>query len=103
MRDILTNIYQKLSRQQQDNENVIEEIKDFYKLGSLRLRLLYTSEGNKKVLVVRHSGMKISDIPSLPKGISFTGFLELQGEELNKFWERWQFVSTKINELKEMK
>lgn len=73
-----------------DNENVIEEIKDFYKLGSLRLRLLYTSEGNKKVLVVRHSGMKISDIPSLPKGISFTGFLELQGEELNKFFRKME-------------
>ena len=24
-------------------------------------------------------------------------------EELKKFWERWEFVSTKINELKEMK
>ena len=30
--------------------------------------------------------MKISDIPSLPKSISFVGFLELQGEELNKFF-----------------
>ena len=24
-------------------------------------------------------------------------------EELKKFWKRWEFVSTKINELKEMK
>ena len=24
-------------------------------------------------------------------------------EELNKFWAKWEFVSTKINELKEMK
>ncbi|WP_250675357.1 PadR family transcriptional regulator [Paraclostridium ghonii] len=24
-------------------------------------------------------------------------------EELRKFWEKWKFVSTKINELKEMK
>ena len=24
-------------------------------------------------------------------------------EELKKFWERWEFVSTKINELKEMR
>ena len=74
----------------EDNENVIEEIKEFYKLGSLRLRLLYTPDANKKVLVVRHSGMKISDIPSLPKGISFTGFLELQGEELNKFFRKME-------------
>ena len=74
----------------EDNESVIEEIRDFYQLGSLRLRLIYTPEANKKVLVVRHSGMKISDIPSLPKGISFTGFLELQGEELNKFFRKME-------------
>ena len=74
----------------EDNDAVIEEIKDFHKLGTLRLRLLYTPEANKKVLVVRHSGMKISDIPSLPRGISFTGFLELQGEELNKFFRRME-------------
>lgn len=74
----------------EDNEAVIEELKRFYNLGSLRLRLLYTPEANKKVLVVRHSGMKISDIPSLPKGISFTGFLELQGEEINKFFRKME-------------
>lgn len=74
----------------EDNELVLEESKNFYGLGRLRLRLLYTSSANKKVLVVRNSGMKISDIPSLPKGISFTGFLELQGEELNKFFRKME-------------
>lgn len=73
-----------------DNENVIEEVKSFYNLGTLRLRLIYSSNANKKVLVVRNSGMKISDIPSLPKGIAFTGFLELQGEELNKFFRKME-------------
>lgn len=74
----------------EDNEKVIEEIKPFYKLGDIRLRLFYTPVGNKKVLVVRNSGMKISDIPSLPKGVAFTGFLELRGEKLNSFFRKME-------------
>lgn len=74
----------------EDSDSVIEETKDFYNLGKLRLRLLYAQDANKKVLVVRNSGMKISDIPNLPKGISFVGFLELQGEELNKFFRKME-------------
>ena len=70
----------------EDNDLVVEENKPFRDLGTLRLRLLYKSDANKKVLVVRNSGMKISDISSLPKSISFVGFLELQGENLNKFF-----------------
>lgn len=67
------------------DECVCEE-KDFHGLGTLYLRVLYSHDANKKVLVVRNSGMKITDIPSLPKGISFVGFLELQGEKLNQFF-----------------
>lgn len=74
----------------EDNEAVKEEVKDFYNLGTLRLRLLYTPDAIKKILVVRRSGMKISDIPGLPKGISFTGFLELQGKELNSFFRKME-------------
>lgn len=74
----------------EDNPNVIEEIKPFYKLGSLRLRVVYSPDSIKKVLVVRNSGMKISDILGLPKGIAFTGFLELQGEELNIFFRKME-------------
>ena len=70
----------------EDNDLVVEEIKHFHNLGTLRLRLLYKPDVNKKVLVVRNSGMKISDIPTLPRSISFVGFLELQGEDLNKFF-----------------
>lgn len=69
-----------------DTPNVIEEIKPFHNIGNLRLRVLYSPDANRKVLVVRNSGMKITNIPSLPKGIAFVGFLELQGEELNKFF-----------------
>lgn len=74
----------------EDNEQVVEETMLFHNLGTLRLRLLYKPDVNKKVLVVRNSGMKISDIPSLPKSISFVGFLELQGEELNKFFRKME-------------
>lgn len=70
----------------EDNEDAIEEVKQFYGLGFLRLRLLYKADMNKKILVVRNSGMKISEIPGLPKGISYTGFLEIQGEKLNAFF-----------------
>lgn len=70
----------------QDNKDVIELERPFYTLGNLRLRLLYDNDLCKKVLVVRNSGMKISNIPSLPRGISYVGFFELQGDELNEFF-----------------
>lgn len=74
----------------EDNADVTEEILDFHAMGTLRLRLLYSPDANKKVLVVRNSGMKISDIPSLPRGISFVGFLELQGSALNEFFRKME-------------
>lgn len=70
----------------QENDNVIEVTKKFYALGTLRLRLLYKNDLNKKILVVRNSGMKIANISGLPRGISYSGFLELQGENLNEFF-----------------
>jgi len=69
-----------------DNPNVQEMRTPFYKLGTLRLRLLYGSDLNKKILVVRNSGMKIARISSLPRMISYTGFLELQGDNLNEYF-----------------
>ena len=69
-----------------DNADVIEENKKFYEMGSLRLRLLYKPDMNKQVLIVRNSGMKIAKIPGLPKGIAYTGFLEIQGGKLNAFF-----------------
>lgn len=72
------------------DEEVIEEVMDFHGIGKLRLRLLYTADMNKKILVVRKSGMKIAEIKGLPKGISYTGILELQGEEINKFFKKME-------------
>lgn len=74
----------------EDNSDVTEEIVDFHKMGSLRLRILYAPDANKKVLVVRNSGMKISDISGLPRGISFVAFLELQGKDLNEFFRKME-------------
>lgn len=71
-------------------EDVIEEKLDFHGLGILRLRLIYTSDMNKKILIVRKSGMKIAEIKGLPKGISYTGILELQGESINKFFRKME-------------
>ena len=73
-----------------DNPNVTEVIKPFHNLGQLRLRLLYGPELNKKVLVVRNSGMKIARISSLPRQIQYTGFLELQGDDLNDYFRRME-------------
>lgn len=70
----------------EDNDAVIEEVKKFYEMGYLRLRLLYKADMNKQILTVRNSGMKIAKIAGLPKGISYTGFLEIQGERLNSFF-----------------
>lgn len=71
-------------------DDVIEEVLDFHGLGKVRLRLLYASDMNKKILVVRKSGMKIADIKGLPKGISYTGILELEGNLLNKFFRKME-------------
>lgn len=70
----------------EDNSEVIEETKKYYELGTLKLRLLYKQDLNKKVLVVRNSGMKIATIPNLPKGMSYVGFFELQGDKLNEIF-----------------
>ena len=67
-------------------EKVIDDYLEFHDKGRLHLRLLYESGLNKKILVVRKSGMKISEIPGLPKSISYTGILELEGYELNAFF-----------------
>lgn len=73
-----------------NHDDVIEEILDFHGLGQLRLRLLYTADMNKKILVVRKSGMRIAEIKGLPKGISYTGILELKGDNLNKFFRKME-------------
>ncbi len=68
---------------------IVEEKRSFHGLGTLRLRVLYADDLNKNILVVRKTGMKIAEISKLPK-ISFTGILELQGEELNAFFRQME-------------
>ncbi|MBQ3783402.1 MAG: hypothetical protein II838_08175 [Lachnospiraceae bacterium] len=70
----------------EDNEDVLEVTQDFHNLGLLKMRLLYGPDLNKKVLIVRNSGMKIAKIATLPKGMSYVGFLELQGDKLNEMF-----------------
>lgn len=71
-------------------DKIVDEDFNFHGMGRLRLRLLYANDLNKKILVVRKSGMKISEIKGLPKGISYTGILELQGEQLNEFFREME-------------
>ncbi len=73
-----------------ESDKIIEETYNFHGMGQLRLRLLYANDLNKKILVVRKSGMKISEIRGLPKGISYTGILELQGDRLNAFFREME-------------
>ena len=70
--------YEVISRTSSDKDATLVEIsRDVKKpAGTLKLKLLYAPDLNKKILVVRESGMKIAKIPSLPKHISFSGFFE---------------------------
>lgn len=72
------------------SEKIKEDFLDFHGMGRLRLRLLYEGNLNKKILVVRKSGMKISEIPGLPKSVPYTGILELEGYELNVFFREME-------------
>ncbi len=68
------------------DDNVIEDTLQFPGKGQARLRLMYAGDLNRKILVVRKSGMKITEIKNLPRGISYTGILELEGDKLNEFF-----------------
>lgn len=72
------------------NGKTKEDTMDFHGMGRLKLRLLYETGLNKKILVVRKSGMKISEIPGLPKSVSYTGILELEGYNLNVFFREME-------------
>lgn len=71
-------------------DKIIEDYYDFHGMGKLHLRLLYGSNLNKKILVVRKSGMKITEISGLPKSGSYTGILGLEGYELNAFFREME-------------
>lgn len=66
--------------------------KDFHGLGVLHL-WLYTDDNqdlNRKVLVVRKSGMKLFLMDHLSRMANFTGILELEGKELNDYFRKME-------------
>lgn len=74
------------------HENAEEFQRDFHGLGCLKLKVLvdHAEKLNRKILVTRKSGMKLFLMKNISKTISFTGVLELEGEELNKFFREME-------------
>lgn len=66
--------------------------RDFHGMGKLKLRVLLDAKTNlnRKVLVVRKSGMKIFEQDRISRTLSFTGILELEGRELNEFFREME-------------
>jgi DNA-binding PadR family transcriptional regulator len=64
-------------------------------------------DGTVYTILVRLEKNKLVDIEKKPSDMGPPRkFFKLNAagrEELKKFWERWEFVSSKMNELKEMK
>lgn len=73
-------------------EEVTTIEKEFHGLGTLKLSILIGDKTklNRKILVTRKSGMKLFSIMRMPAGINFTGILEVEGEELNKFFREME-------------
>lgn len=73
-------------------EETKEFQRDFHGLGCLNLKVLvdHSEKLNRKILVTRKSGMKLFLMKNISKTISFTGVLELEGEELNKFFREME-------------
>lgn len=68
---------------------------DFHRLGKLKLRLFVSDQEklDRKVLVVRKSGMKLFRLGNLSKFVSFSGVLELEGKSINKYFREMESVS----------
>lgn len=64
---------------------------NFHDMGTVTLDL-YTGdeELNRKVLVVRKSGMKLFHMMRLSQLVNFTGLLELNGRELNEYFRKME-------------
>lgn len=64
-------------------------------------------EGTVYTILVRLEKNKLVDIEKKPSDMGpprkFFKLNEAGREELRLFWEKWEFVGSKINELKEMK
>jgi DNA-binding PadR family transcriptional regulator len=64
-------------------------------------------EGTIYTIMVRLENNKLVDIEKKPSDMGpprkFFTLNDLGRRELRKFWEKWEFVSSKISELKEKK
>jgi len=64
-------------------------------------------EGTVYTILVRLEKNKLVDIEKRPSNMGpprkFFLLNDAGRKELRKFWEKWEFVSSKINELKEIK
>ena len=64
-------------------------------------------EGTVYTILVRLERNKLVDIEKRPSDMGpprkFFTLNDAGREELRKFWEKWEFVSSKINELREKK
>lgn len=60
----------------------------FHDMGKLKLGVLLdpTAKLNRRVLIVRKSGMKLFELDRLPRTLNFTAILELEGFKLNAFF-----------------
>jgi len=70
-----------------------------------RLGFTEVVEGTVYTILVRHEKNKFVSIEKKPSDIGpprkFYSLTKEGQEELQRFWDKWDFVSTKINELKE--
>jgi len=62
-------------------------------------------DGTVYTILIRLEKYKLVEITKMPSEMGpprkFFKLNEAGQEELRKFWDRWEFVSTKINDLKE--
>lgn len=73
-------------------EKSTELKKSFHGMGTLKLKILIDPnlKLNKKILITRKSGMKLFNLGNISSAISFSGILELEGEELNKYFREME-------------
>ena len=68
---------------------------NFHGMGKLKLGVLIDSAAslNRRVLIVRKSGMKLFDLDRISRTLSFTAILELEGSKLNAFFREMETPS----------
>ncbi|MBK5261257.1 MAG: hypothetical protein JJE17_01640 [Peptostreptococcaceae bacterium] len=72
--------------------DVVERVKDFHGLGTLKLRVLVDQNEklNKKIMITRTSGMKLFTLGYISRAISFSGILEMRGGKLNEYFREME-------------